>query len=143
VPVSWEVDDDGVVADPSLDMHLLLRRRSGPVGPGDVEEEISRRRERQRIDASHDQELASVRQVMDTRAALPDPWRSQELEVTIDAGIAGKQTLRFAVFGREASGELWEGEMWYPASLGEDLAPTLGEVLRSAQPIVPARREAR
>jgi hypothetical protein len=61
----------------------------------------------------------------------------------MDDGAGGSQRFRVAAFGREAGDEMWLGLLQYPASLGDELGPTIEAALSSARaegpiPEVPA-----
>jgi membrane associated rhomboid family serine protease len=135
VPEPWEKVTDNQVDDDSLAMLLHLQVFHPPIAfAATLDAAIEKRRELERTDGASQLGLVDVREVADTALALPAPWRSRELVGQLDSGVAGKQTYRIAVIGRQFGTDLWLGSIYYPASLGDDLAPTMSAVLTSARP---------
>jgi hypothetical protein len=144
VPETWKVVSANQVDDPSLAMLLHVQRFPGPVGDGTLDAAIAQRRELERSEGARELGLTDVHEVTDTALAVPAPWRSKELVGQLGSGMTGEQRYRIAVIARKAAGgELWLGSIYYPASLGDDVEPTMSAVLRSARAARPIRPGAR
>jgi membrane associated rhomboid family serine protease len=137
VPEPWQKVTENQVDDESLAMLLHLQVFRQPISfAATLDQAIEKRRELERTDGASQLGLIEVRQVADSALALPPPWHSTELVGQLDSGIAGKQTYRIAVVGRQFGTEVWLGSIYYPESLADDLAPILADVLTSARPAV-------
>ncbi len=137
VPETWNVVSANEVEDPGLSMLLLMEPSRRPTGDGTLESAIDAHRESARTEMARDVGLSDVHEVTDTALPVPPPWRSKELVGQVGSGMTGEQRYRIAVIGRELDGQQWIGSIWYPASLGDDVAPTMAAVLRSARPARP------
>jgi membrane associated rhomboid family serine protease len=137
VPEHWQQVSQNEIGDPSLGTILVLQ---GDPAPGDrtLESAIDTQREHERTDGARQWGLNNPRQAADIQLPLPPPWLSKELVADQGEGITGDQRYRIAVIGRDHGGHRWIGLIYYPASMGDDLAPTVRAVLSSARP-APAR----
>jgi membrane associated rhomboid family serine protease len=133
LPAPWMQATSHQVEDPSLLTMIVLERVEGDAAPGLVDRLIEQRREWMRTEGARQRGLTSAHQVDDVQLALPPPWRSRELAVEMDDGAGGSQRFRVAAFGREAGTEMWLGFLQYPASLGDELGPTIEAALSSAR----------
>jgi rhomboid protease GluP len=143
VPETWKVMSANQVDEPGLSMLLFLEHVREPVGDGTLDAAIDAHRESTRTEMAREVGMSDVHEVTDAALPVPAPWRSKELVGQVGSGMTGKQSYRIAVIGRELDGQQWVGSIWYPASLGEDVAPTMGALLRSARPPRPIRPGAR
>ena len=139
VPETWVAMSANQVDDPGLSMLLHVQRFAGPIGDGSLSSAIDARRELERTEGARELGLTGVHEVADRALPVPPPWRSKELVGQLGSGMTGAQRYRIAVIAREADGELWLGSIYFPASLGDDVAPTIRAVLESARPAHPMR----
>ena len=143
VPETWKVLSPHHLEDASLGILFHLQRPRGRIGDGTLDAAIDSLREDERTKGAREIGLTEVHEVTDTALTVPAPWRSKELVGQLGSGMTGEQRYRIAVIARRAGGELWLGSIYYPASLGDDVAATMGAVLRSATAVRPIRSGAR
>lgn len=132
-PAPWTQDAPTQLYDQSLVVLLQIE----DVGPFESQAQllakIDEQRELERKEGTKALGLVGAHTVDGRLLPVPPPWVSRELEATTEPGVLGQQRLRVAVIARPAGGRLWLGLIYYPASLADALAPTVGDVLRSAR----------
>ncbi|HLU66083.1 MAG TPA: rhomboid family intramembrane serine protease, partial [Kofleriaceae bacterium] len=136
-PAHWQVLGETELFDPGLVVVVLIERvGEGEATPEDVLAVIEKQREAERTRGAKTLGFTEARQASEPLLPVPPPWQSRELVATVEAGVgSGSQVHRIAVVGRPApGGGVWLGAIFYPASLADELAPTLGEMLSSARP---------
>jgi membrane associated rhomboid family serine protease len=126
LPAHWTYDPaDREYEDPSVYVALGLVSLEG-VALDEAVAEIMAAEEDQLLHT----EGPHTRRALDRRLALPEPWISRELAITVDS-VGGKQRFRVAIFGRRAGSGVWIGWLYFPEALADDLAPVTAEMLRS------------